>query len=206
VVLARRGRGPQLNAGAAVARGDHLLFLHADTTLPAGYFQAVQETVAAPGVVLGAFRLRIDRPGLLLRGIEAAVRFRCALLAMPYGDQVLFLSSRVFASLGGFSEIPLLEDLDLVRRAKALGRVRIVRQEVLTSGRRWDLAGVVRMSLINQLCVLGFNAGIPPRWLAKWRDRLSSAEQLPIAIHGPDPDPASPIRPERPDALGRPGS
>ncbi len=176
VVLARRGRGAQLNAGAAAARGDHLLFLHADTTLPAGYLQAVQETVAAPGVVLGAFRLRIDRPGLCLRGIEAAVRFRSALLAMPYGDQALFLSSRVFASLGGFAEIPLLEDLDLVRRAKALGRVRIVRQEVLTSGRRWDVAGVVRMSLVNQLCVLGFNAGISPRWLAEWRDRLSSAD------------------------------
>jgi len=188
VVRAPKGRGPQLNAGAAVARGESLLFLHADTTLPAGYAEVVQVTLRQPGVTLGAFRLRIDRPGVLMRGIEAAVRFRCAVLAMPYGDQALFLRSQTFASLGGFAEIPLMEDLDLVRRARSMGRIRVVRPAVVTSGRRWDVAGVVRMSLVNQLCVLGFDVGVPPRRLVRWRDRFSADRR-------PSPDVATVPKP-----------
>ena len=173
-ILAPRGRGPQLNAGAAVARGDLLLFLHADTTLPVGYLEVVRKTLADPKIVLGAFRLKIDRPGLSPRAIEAAVRLRCALFSMPYGDQALFLRSATFSSLGGFAEIPLMEDLDLVRRARAIGRVRVVRPPVVTSGRRWASAGSIRMSLVNQLCVIAYDAGIPPGRIADWRDRISS--------------------------------
>lgn len=173
VVEGPRGRGPQLNAGAVVARSDLLLFLHADTTLPPDYLKVVKETLADPGVALGAFRLCIDRPGLLMRGIEAAVRLRCAVLAMPYGDQALFLSSRTFASLGGFADIPLMEDVDLVHRAGTIGAIRILPEVVVTSGRRWESAGVLRMTLINLSCLVGFRLGIPTSRLATWRDRRS---------------------------------
>ena len=183
LVLSSPGRGSQLNAGAAVAGGDHLLFLHADTTLPDGYLEAVQEIMAAPGVVLGAFRLRIDRPGLSIRIVELGVRIRCALWKMPYGDQAMFLRAESFRRLGGFAEIPLMEDIDLVRRTRAIGSIRIVPQAAVTSGRRWESAGVLRMTLVNLSCAIGFRLGVPTAQLAAWRDRLSKMRAKSLTTH-----------------------
>jgi len=191
VVHCSRGRGPQLNAGAAVARGDHLLFLHADTTLPDRYLEAVQEIMAAPSVVLGAFRLRIDRPGLSIRIVELGVRIRCALWKMPYGDQAMFLRAESFRQLGGFAEISLMEDMDLVRRTRAIGSIRIVPQAAVTSGRRWESAGVLRMTLVNLSCAIGFQLGVPTAQLAAWRDRLSMVRAKPLTAQ---PDEFNPTR------------
>jgi rSAM/selenodomain-associated transferase 2/rSAM/selenodomain-associated transferase 1 len=173
VIDAPPGRGSQLNAGAARARGSVLLFLHADTFLPSDYLDAVCRAMADPRVIVGAFRLRIDRCGLLLRLVETGVRIRCALFRTPYGDQALFLRAGSFRQLGGFADIPLMEDADLVDRAGAVGEIRIVRDAVITSGRRWESAGVLRMTLINLACLVGFRLGVSPARLAAWRDRLS---------------------------------
>ena len=182
VIAASRGRGPQLNAGAAHARGAILLFLHADTLLPQDYAHVVRQALMEPRVALGAFRLRIDRPGILMRFVETGVRLRCALFRMPYGDQALFLRAESFRRLGGFAPMPLMEDVELVRRAGAIGSICIVPEAVATSGRRWDAAGVFRVTLINLSCLAGFRAGIPPARLATWRDRRSEIRKRPIPV------------------------
>ena len=190
VISAPRGRGPQMNAGAAVARGEALLFLHADTTLPGDYPELVRRTLAAGPVALGAFRLRIDRPGFGIRLVEAGVRARCAVLRLPYGDQAFFLRAETFRALGGYPEIPLMEDVAIVRRARALGSIRVISEHVSTSGRRWAAAGVLRMSLVNLTCALGASLGVAPGTLGAWRDRLSG---------GPRPA----VRPCREEPTGR---
>ncbi len=173
VTLAPRGRGPQMNAGAAIARGLCLLFLHADTTLPKDFPRIVIETLHDPAVSLGAFRFQLDRKGALLRAVELAVRFRCAVFRMPYGDQAFFMRRRTFTQVGGFASIPLMEDIELVRRARKAGRVRMVDAVATTSARRWDAAGVLRMTAINQACVLAYSLGASPARLSAWRNRLS---------------------------------
>ncbi len=187
VIIAPRGRGPQLNAGASLARGRSLLFLHADTTLPTGFADIVQRTLQAPSVSLGAFRFELDRKGALLRGIELAVKLRCRLFKTPYGDQALFIRSEVFHQLGGFASIPLMEDLDIVRRARKLGCIVIAGEAAITSARRWEIAGVVRMTAINQACVVGFALGISPKRLAAWRNRLSGNRPRSVVTAPPGP-------------------
>lgn len=179
VIQAPPGRGPQQNAGAAQARAPRLLFLHADTRLPVEYLDLVRQTLANPSVALAAFRLGIDRQGLGMRAVELGVRIRCALWRMPYGDQAFFMRTEAFRRLGGFAEIPLMEDVDLVRRARALGRIQVVRAAVVTSGRRWESAGVFRMSLVNLSCAIGFRLGVSTTRLAAWRDRLSQTRAKP---------------------------
>ncbi|MHB1556396.1 MAG: TIGR04283 family arsenosugar biosynthesis glycosyltransferase [Isosphaeraceae bacterium] len=173
VIDAPRGRGPQLNAGADVARAPILVFLHADTVLPAGYLGAVRRAMDEPRVALGAFRLSIDRPGAFLRLVEAGVGLRSARLGLPYGDQAMFLRTETFRRLGGFAAVPLMEDVDLVDRARAIGSIRILPEAVITSGRRWEAAGALRMTAINLACLAGHRLGIPSARLAAWRDGLS---------------------------------
>jgi rSAM/selenodomain-associated transferase 2/rSAM/selenodomain-associated transferase 1 len=198
VIEAPSGRGSQLNAGAARARGSVLLFLHADTILPPNYLDAVYRAMADQRVVVGAFRLRIDRHGLLLRLVETGVRIRCALFRKPYGDQALFLRADSFRRLGGFAEVPLMEDVDLADRAGAIGTIRIVRDAVITSGRRWESAGVLRMTLINLACLVGFHLGVSPARLAAWRDRLSRFRVQWSQAHRDQFDPARRTNPASP--------
>jgi len=173
VIIASPGRGPQLNAGATLARGRDLLFLHADTALPLNFPEIVHRTLGDPLAAVGAFRFRLDREGTLFRVVELAVKVRCRLFRTPYGDQALFLRRHVFTQLNGFAAIPLMEDLDLVRRARKVGRVTVVDAPAITSARRWEVVGVTRMTVINQACVIGFAIGISPHRLATWRNRLS---------------------------------
>ncbi len=174
------GRGPQLNCGAALARSERLLFLHADTRLPQDYLEQVRHALADDRTVLGAFRFQLDQTGLLLRLIERAVSLRCAIWRMPFGDQALFMRARDFRRLGGFAPIPLMEDVDLVCRARSLIRggsprnVRILDKPAITSARRWTSAGALRTTIVNQLCLLGHALGIPTRRLADWRTRFTS--------------------------------
>jgi hypothetical protein len=104
--------------GAAAATGPLLLFLHADTCLPEGFDRTIRQTLAQPGVVAGAFRLAIDGPGRGLRWVEWGVNLRSRLLQMPYGDQAIFLKAEVFHHLGGFPDLPMMEDFELVRRLR----------------------------------------------------------------------------------------
>lgn len=168
IIHAQRGRALQMNAGATAACGDVLLFLHGDTRLPRGFEHVIHQVLSQTDVVAGAFELQIDAalPGLRL--VEWGVKWRSRLLQMPYGDQALFLKATIFHQLGGFPELPLMEDFEFVRRLRRLGRIAIAPAAVLTSGRRWQAVGVLQTTLINQCIIAAYFLGVPPDWLARW--------------------------------------
>ncbi len=172
VIAARAGRGAQLAAGAASATHDVLLFLHADTRLPAGWSERVRGALGRPGVAGCAFRLVIDVPGRFLRLLERAVAWRSRALQLPYGDQAIAVRREVYQRAGGFRPIEVMEDFDFVRRLRRLGRIELLDDAVVTSGRRWRRRGVVRTTLVNQLCIAAFLLGVPPRCIAALRERL----------------------------------
>lgn len=168
VYLSAPGRARQMNAGAAIAKGDVLLFLHADTLLPQGFADSITTTLNQDGVIAGAFSLSIDLPGRSARLVSMMTNCRSRFLQMPYGDQALFVPRETFQEIGGYPEEPFLEDVLLIKRLKKMGRIDIARSSVLTSGRRWSELGIVRTTLINQLIVLGHLAGLSPQRLQGW--------------------------------------
>jgi rSAM/selenodomain-associated transferase 2 len=176
VLSAPAGRACQMNFGAKAASGDILLFLHADTRLPAKFdamvakalFAASKSKFPNKAPVAGAFELRIDAPLLSLRLIEIGVNWRSRWLQMPYGDQAIFLKSQVFHDIGGFPDLPIMEDFELMLRLKRLGRIAIIPEPVLTSGRRWQKLGVLKTTLINQGAIIAYLLHIPPKQIAWW--------------------------------------
>ncbi len=162
------GRATQMNAGAAASTGDILLFLHADTLLPRGYDSLVRQALAKPSSVAGAFELKIDGRRLCLRLVETGVNWRSNFLQMPYGDQAIFLSSATFDKIGGFPDLPLMEDFEFVRRLKKQGRIEILPLPVLTSARRWQQVGVLKTTIVNQIVIIAYFLGVSPDRLAFW--------------------------------------
>ena len=169
VVRCERGRGRQLNAGAESAAGEILLFLHADTSLPTCFATRVRELLEMPGVSAGAFSLRIDGRRVSYRVIERLVAWRSRFLGLPYGDQALFLTTETFQSIGRYPECPAMEDFELVRRLRRIGRIAIGAEQVLTSARRWSKRGVWRTTTLNAACVAAYVCGISPQRIASWR-------------------------------------
>ncbi|MFY9941421.1 MAG: TIGR04283 family arsenosugar biosynthesis glycosyltransferase [Desulfobacterales bacterium] len=167
-IVAPRGRGPQMNRGAATAAGDILLFLHADTRLPRDGLESAAAALRSPRIVGGAFRLEIASPNPLFRVIEGTANLRTRLTRIPYGDQALFFDRRFFQRIGGFSDIRIMEDVELMQRVKKGGhRIRILPSRVRTSARRWQREGIVRCTLRNWLLVTRFVLGSPPDRLAR---------------------------------------
>ncbi|WP_373542616.1 TIGR04283 family arsenosugar biosynthesis glycosyltransferase [Chamaesiphon sp.] len=177
VLSAAKGRAHQMNVGAKAATGEILLFLHADTVLPLNFETMVRSTFAPPlsgskpAPVAGAFSLQIDNPLPSLRSIERLVAWRSRWRQMPYGDQAIFLTAATFWELGGFVELPIMEDFELIRRLQRLGQIEILAAPVVTSARRWLTWGVWQTTLINQAIVLGYLVGVPPARLASWYRR-----------------------------------
>lgn len=168
VIFSTMGRATQMNAGAAAATGDILLFLHADTLLPEGFDTWVRQALAKAGTVGGAFELKIDAPLPSLRLVEKGVNWRSRFLQMPYGDQAIFLKTATFNEMGGFRDLPVMEDFEFVRRLKKQGRIEIVPQAVLTSARRWQQLGVLKTTAINQILIIAYFLGVSPDRLAFW--------------------------------------
>lgn len=165
------GRAQQMNQGAISASGNILLFLHGDTLLPPDFAVLVRQTLAKPGVVAGAFELGIDAQGWQLRLVEWLVKWRSRLLQLPYGDQAIFLKSSTFQAMGGFPELPIMEDFELIRRLQRVGKIAIAPASVITSGRRWQKLGVVRTTLINQGVILAYFLGVSPTTIVRWYRR-----------------------------------
>ncbi len=167
VLNAPRGRGRQLRAGGAAARGDWLLFLHADTKLGAGWQRAIAQHVAVAPDRAGFFDLRLDDPAWQARVIERGVRLRIALFSLPYGDQGLLISRRLYDELGGFRPLELMEDVDLVRR---LGRRRLrsLGTPALTSTDRWRRDGWLQRSTRNLVCLGLYIVGVAPTRIARF--------------------------------------
>jgi len=174
VIAATTGRAHQMNTGARAATGDILLFLHADTILPTSFQILVRTALiktARATPIAGAFELRIAAPLPSLRLIESSVNWRSRWLQMPYGDQAIFLKREVFDNVGGFPDLPIMEDFELMRRLRRLGRIVIVAAPVLTSGRRWLRLGVWKTTLINQIAILAYLLGVSPLQIAHWYRR-----------------------------------
>lgn len=169
VVMAPRGRGAQMNAAALDARGEYLLFLHADTLPPDDWAEAMRESLNRAGTVAGAYRFALDESFPLRRTIEALVALRCRLSEMPYGDQGLFLRRSLFHHLGGFPEWPILEDVEIVKRLRRIGRVEIMHGKALTSSRRWRDGGILRTFFVHQLILFGHAFGWKRAALASLR-------------------------------------
>ena len=171
VIVTNRGRALQMNAGAKIATGEILLFLHGDTQLPLGFETEIRKTFINSNIIAGAFQLKINGDQLSLRVIEKTVFWRSKYLQMPYGDQAIFIKAITFGEIGGFPEQPIMEDFELIRRLNHLGKIEILSSSVITSGRRWQKLGVFKTTLINQLIVIGYYLGISPTKLAQWYRR-----------------------------------
>jgi len=160
-------RSRQMNQGADAASEDVLLFLHADTRLPEDFDTPVFHVLKQPGVAAGAFELRIDASGKAIRFIEYVANRRSRYLKMPYGDQAIFMFSEVFHQIGGFSDMPIMEDFELIRRLQKEGDVVTVSEPVVTSPRRWLNHGILKTTLIHQLIVFSYFMGVSSDTIAR---------------------------------------
>ncbi|HHP7235236.1 MAG TPA: TIGR04283 family arsenosugar biosynthesis glycosyltransferase [Desulfobacterales bacterium] len=167
LLKSRPPRAAQMNAGAAAATGEILLFLHADCRLPDDYDEQVRQVLGHPGVSAGAFRLAIDSRRASMRIMERVANLRAHFLRKPYGDQALFISARIFHRIGGFSEMAIMEDYELVQRLSRRGRIQLAAVPVQTSPRRWQHVGVWKTWWLNQLVIAGYHMGASPRTLAR---------------------------------------
>ena len=163
-----RGRAQQMNHGARHAGGDILLFLHADTMLPPGGLDAVRSALQQPGAVGGAFRLIITPATPALRLVAWGTNLRSRFGGLPYGDQALFVSRRVFDELGGYDDVPFMEDLRLVQALRRRGRLVILPQAVATSGRRWQRNGILYTTARNIFLMTLYFCGVQPVTLKRW--------------------------------------
>ncbi|MEE8574597.1 MAG: TIGR04283 family arsenosugar biosynthesis glycosyltransferase [Thermodesulfobacteriota bacterium] len=167
VVVTYPGRGLQMDEGARLASGDILLFLHADSRLPKFWVEAIENALLDKDVVGGAFSLAIDSNKRIYRFIEWGVKLRSGLLKVIYGDQAIFIRKDIFNNIGGFKNLPLMEDVDCVKRLKLAGRLVCIDKVVSTSPRRWEERGVLRNTLRNWLFFALYSAGLAPDTLYK---------------------------------------
>jgi uncharacterized protein len=167
VITSPRGRGRQMNAGARSASGDLLLFLHADTRLPAGYAEKVRATLSLPGIVAGAFEFRLDETSLSLRLIERVANWRSRRLQLPYGDQAIFIRSSQFQAVGGFPDTAIMEDYEFIMGLKTFGRIYTAPYPATTSARRWEKLGTWRATLLNEAVVVAYYLGVSPSSLLR---------------------------------------
>jgi len=183
VLVALPGRASQMNVGWQQAKGGCILFLHADSRLPPDYRSMVQKAAehslkssrCAP--VWGCFETINADAGSRLESaiLKHTVRARTWLRHMPYGDQAIFVRADVLRQLGGFKEIPIMEDYELVTRLRKHGRPAIIPHAITTSGRRWRSVGFLQTTLINQAMVVAFHCGVPMKTLVQWYRGFNSA-------------------------------
>lgn len=159
-------RAFRLNHAAGIARSEILLFLHADTLLPANFAADICSLLADPTVIAGAFRLSIAELDAGLSFVCAMANLRSRLLQLPYGDQALFMERNIFLEEKGFPDMPIMEDYALVRQLRKKGRIGLCSSSVLTSARRWKKLGIARTTLVNQLMLWGYHIGVSPELLA----------------------------------------
>jgi rSAM/selenodomain-associated transferase 2 len=159
---ATRGRARQMNVGAAAACSEWLLFLHADTRLPFGWRKAIDEADRRGDCAIGCFRFALDSSSWFARAIEVGVRVRVALLGLPYGDQALFVRRPRFCAAGGFAEMPIMEDVDFVRRMRRQGALFCSHLHATTSARRWEHDGWILRTVRHLALISLYFCGVSP--------------------------------------------
>jgi rSAM/selenodomain-associated transferase 2 len=163
-----RGRARQMNAGARLAAAPALLFLHADTRLPDGAGAAVEAALADPAVAGGRFDVRLDSPRPVLAIVGWMMNRRSRLSGIATGDQAIFVRRAVFDEMGGYADIPLMEDIDFTRRLKRRGRIAALRLRVTTSARKWEREGALRTIVLMWVLRLLYALGVSPARLHGW--------------------------------------
>lgn len=166
VITSERGRAKQLNAGAAAATGEILIFLHADIWLESGALAAVVWALSS-GYVGGGFRQKIDGKSVLYRLIEIAGDIRGRYLRVFYGDSGIFLTRTDFEKIGGFPNVPIFEEMEFSRKLRRLGKTTLLTPYIHISARRWEARGIVRTTLNNWLMTLLYFVGVSPGKLAR---------------------------------------
>ena len=163
-----KGRARQMNFGASQAQGNILLFLHLDCQLPPNFIPEIEQILQDPQTIAGAFRFQVDAPHRSFRWLEKLVNWRSQFLGLPYGDQGLFIYREKFQAIGGFQNLPIMEDYEWVQRLKKHGKLSIAPSAIITSGRRWQKLGLWKTTWINQMIILGYYLKISPDKLARW--------------------------------------
>lgn len=167
--ISEKGRALQMNCGAASASGAILLFLHADTLLPPNALSLIASTMKDDRFVAGAFDLGINTSRRIFRITERYVAIRTRMTDIPFGDQAIFIRREYFEKIGGFKPIPIMEDVELMRRIKKRGdRIRIIPEKVMTSARRWEEEGVLYATFRNWMLQAMYCCGVPPKRLARF--------------------------------------
>jgi rSAM/selenodomain-associated transferase 2 len=168
-IISPKGRGKQMNRGASVAQGDILLFLHTDTELPKDAFEAISSAMNKLQLVGGAFDLGIKSDRSVFRLVEELVYMRTRLTKVPYGDQAIFIRKEIFDKVSGFKEIPVMEDVEFMRRVKRSGyKICIIPQMVKTSPRRWEKEGVLYCTVRNWALITLYSLGVNPEKLVRF--------------------------------------
>lgn len=158
-----------MNEGAREAWGDVLIFLHADTELPREALKLITSSIRKHDIVAGAFNLGIKSRRLIFRIIEHIASFRSRVSRIPFGDQAIFIKRDYFNEIGGYDEIPLMEDVEIMRRIKKRGdKIFIINKTVMTSPRRWEQEGVVRCTLRNWFIQILYYCSVSPQRLVKY--------------------------------------
>ena len=167
--ISEKGRGIQMNLGASLAEGEILIFLHADTLLPPDALELIETAMEDSSCIAGAFALAIDSERPIFRLIEKAASFRSRMTRIPYGDQTIFIRKRDFRDLGGFNNIPVMEDVEFMQRIKKRkGKICIIGRAVRTSPRRWEKEGIVYTTLRNWLLIALYFCGVKPEKLIRF--------------------------------------
>lgn len=167
--LGPKGRAAQMNAGAEQAANGVLIFLHADTKLPEDAFRLIENAFRQKAIVGGAFQLSIDSDRSYLKLVSWMANRRTALNRIPYGDQAIFLDREYFNSMGGYRDMPLMEEVDLMRRIRKRGdSITVIDEPVLTSDRRWEEEGAYYVTFRNWTLAVLYSLGVPPKFLVKF--------------------------------------
>ncbi len=168
-IVSEKSRANQMNAGARIADADILLFLHADTKLPENAFELISSTIDSGRYNAGAFDLGIETDNRIIKLIAWAGKIRSRITRIPYGDQGIFITKNYFDRIGGFKNIPLMEDVDLMRRIKkSEDKICILKEKVSTSARRWHDDGLVYTTIRNIILLTLYYLGMSPNKLAKF--------------------------------------
>ncbi len=168
VLTAPRGRANQMNAGAQIAKGDMLVFLHADTFLPPTALLSIEQTIAKENTLWGGFDVSLSGDHLLYRIIERMINLRSRTSGIITGDQVMFVRRETFQAVGGFPQIPLMEDIEISKRLKRQGQPTHIQLRVVTSSRMWEDNGILRTITKMWALRLAYFIGVNPHTLVKY--------------------------------------